>query len=112
MLSAIGFAPDFSRSFVPAPSAQAAPRPLLENDRLGRALRFAIFDLTPFSKCFGRPEIAGSIALPDRIHRFISLVPDDPRHHFALRDDTETEPLRGPRPFAGSLVSQGGWNDD
>jgi hypothetical protein len=27
-----------------------------------------------------------------------------------LRDDTETALSRGTRPFAGCLVSQGGWN--
>src|SRR5258708_10911666 len=64
-----------------------------------------------FPTALGGLERSGSIALPDRIHRFIPLVANGPRHYFALRDDTETESSRGTRPFASSLVSQGGWND-
>src|ERR1700692_1546170 len=53
--------------------------------------------------CFERSR---SIALPDRIHRFIPLVANGPRHYFDLRGDTETELSRGIRLFASSLLSQ------
>src|ERR1700682_4978116 len=43
------------------------------------------FYLAPLSKGLGGLEISGSIALPDRIHRFIPLVANDPRHYFALK---------------------------
>ena len=87
-------------------------RPLLSarSILLFRHSAFAVvgpsFYLGPLSKGLGGLEISGSIALPDRIHRFIPLVANDSRHYFALKDDTETESLRGTGPFASSLVSQ------
>src|ERR1700716_803934 len=63
-----------------------------------------------FQRRFRGLERSGSIAFPDRVHRYIPLVASGPRHYFALRDDTETELSRGTGSFAISLVSQGGWN--
>src|SRR3981081_284284 len=68
-------------------------------------------DAWPSSKGrFRGLERSGSIAFPDRVHRYIPLVASGPRHYFDLRDDTETELSRGTGSFGSSPVSQGGWN--
>src|ERR1700680_4658167 len=90
----------------PSSSSVMSKRPLLSarSILLFRHSAFAVvgpsFYLAPLSKGLGGLEISGSIALPDRIHRFIPLVANDSRHYFALKDDTETESLRGTGPFA------------
>src|SRR5258708_10343365 len=66
-----------------------------------------------FPKALGGLERSGSIALPDRIHRFIPLVANGPRHYLALRDDTETESSRGAgRSRAPSYLKEDGMTVD